>query len=87
MNKIPKEVWIGLFATMALLLLFVGINFLKGDDLFTGRNTYYSLLDDVKGLKVSAPVLFKGLKAGTVTDIELNPEEGLVLVTVEVSKK
>ena len=87
MNKIPKEVWIGLFATMALLLLFVGINFLKGDDLFTGRNTYYSVLDDVKGLKVSAPVLFKGLKAGTVTDIELNPEEGLVLVTVEVSKK
>lgn len=87
MKKIPKEVWIGLFATMALLLLFIGINFLKGDDLFTGRNTYYSVLNDVKGLKTSAPVLFKGLKAGTVTDIELNPEEGLVLVTVEVSKK
>ena len=32
MNKVPKEVWIGLFATMALLLLFIGINFLKGDD-------------------------------------------------------
>lgn len=87
MKKIPKEVWIGLFATMALLLLFIGINFLKGDDLFTGRNTYYSVLNDVKGLKTSAPVLFKGLKAGTVTDIELNPEEGFVLVTVEVSKK
>jgi phospholipid/cholesterol/gamma-HCH transport system substrate-binding protein len=87
MNKVPKEVWIGLFATMALLLLFIGINFLKGDDLFTGRNTYYSILDDVKGLKSSAPVLFKGLKAGTVTDIELLPEKGLVLVTVEVSKK
>ncbi len=87
MRKIPKEVWIGLFATMALTLLFVGINFLKGDDIFTGRNTYYSLFDDVKGLKTAAPVLYKGIKTGTVTEIELLPEQNTVLVTVEVSKR
>ena len=87
MRKIPKEVWIGLFATMALTLLFIGINFLKGDDIFTGRNTYYSLLNDVKGLKAAAPVLYKGIKTGTVTEIELLPERNAVLVTVEVSKR
>lgn len=87
MRKIPKEVWIGLFATMALTLMFIGINFLKGDDIFTGRNTYYSLLDDVKGLKAAAPVLYKGIKTGTVTEIELLPERNAVLVTVEVSKR
>jgi len=87
MHKIPKEVWIGLFATMALTLLFIGINFLKGDDIFTGRNTYYSLLDDVKGLKAAAPVLYKGIKTGTVTEVELLPERNAVLVTVEVSKR
>lgn len=87
MRKIPKEVWIGLFATMALTLLFIGINFLKGDDIFTGRNTYYSLLDDVKGLKAAAPVLYKGIKTGTVTEVELLPERNAVLVTVEVSKR
>jgi phospholipid/cholesterol/gamma-HCH transport system substrate-binding protein len=87
MKKIPKEVWIGLFATMALLLLFIGVNFLKGDDLFTGRNTYYSKLQDVKGLKPAAAILYKGIKTGTVTDIDLIPEEGIVLVTLEISKK
>jgi phospholipid/cholesterol/gamma-HCH transport system substrate-binding protein len=87
MRKIPKEVWIGLFATMALTLLFIGINFLKGDDIFTGRNTYYSLMDDVKGLKAAAPVLYKGIKTGTVTEVELLPERNAVLVTVEVSKR
>lgn len=87
MRKIPKEVWIGLFATMALTLLFIGINFLKGDDIFTGRNTYYSLLDDVKGLKAAAPILYKGIKTGTVTEVELLPERNAVLVTVEVSKR
>lgn len=87
MRKIPKEVWIGLFATMALTLMFIGINFLKGDDIFTGRNTYYSLLDDVKGLKAAAPVLYKGIKTGTVTEVELLPERNAVLVTVEVSKR
>jgi phospholipid/cholesterol/gamma-HCH transport system substrate-binding protein len=87
MRNIPKEVWIGLFATMALTLLFIGINFLKGDDIFTGRNTYYSFLDDVKGLKAAAPVLYKGIKTGTVTEIELVPERNAVLVTVEVSKR
>lgn len=87
MRKIPKEVWIGIFATMALTLMFIGINFLKGDDIFTGRNTYYSLLDDVKGLKAAAPVLYKGIKTGTVTEVELLPERNAVLVTVEVSKR
>jgi phospholipid/cholesterol/gamma-HCH transport system substrate-binding protein len=87
MRNIPKEVWIGLFATMALTLLFLGINFLKGDDIFTGRNTYYSLMQDVKGLKAAAPVLYKGIKTGTVTEIELLPERNAVLVTLEVSKK
>lgn len=87
MRNFPKEVWIGLFATMALTLLFIGINFLKGDDIFTGRNTYYSLLEDVKGLKASAPVLFKGIKTGTVKEVELLPERNTVLVTVEVSKR
>lgn len=87
MRKIPKEVWIGLFATMALTLMFIGINFLKGDDIFTGRNTYYSLMDDVKGLKAAAPVLYKGIKTGTVTEVELLPERNAVLVTVEVSKR
>ncbi|MFM8787155.1 MAG: MlaD family protein [Bacteroidota bacterium] len=87
MRKIPKEDWIGLFATMALTLMFIGINFLKGDDIFTGRNTYYSLMDDVKGLKAAAPVLYKGIKTGTVTEVELLPERNAVLVTVEVSKR
>ena len=70
MKKIfRKEVIIGLSAVVALVILFVGIDFLKGVNVFKPSNYYYVTYTDVQGLAVSAPVTINGYKVGQVREI------------------
>ena len=46
--KIKKETKIGLTGAIALVLLFLGINFLKGAKLFSTQNTYYIRFSNAK---------------------------------------
>lgn len=57
-----------------LALLYWGINFLKGKDLFSTTSHYYAVYDQVNGLQSSASVLIKGFKVGTISDISYNPQ-------------
>ena len=83
-----KEVKIGVFAFVMLLLLFWGINFLKGKNLFTSTHTFYTTFDNVEGINVSGDVMFRGIKVGTVTDITFDPESpDRVLVEFTVGKQ
>lgn len=69
MKLFSKEVKIGLMGVVALLLLFLGINFLKGVNLFKPSNNYYIAFSDVKGLAQSSPVFANGYSVGIVRDI------------------
>lgn len=70
MKKIfSKEVLIGLLVLVALAILIVGIDFLKGVNVFQKENTYYVSYENVEGLAVSAPVTVNGFKVGQVRDI------------------
>ncbi len=85
--KIKREVKIGLFALAMLLCLYLGINYLKGKDLFSGDKVYYALYDQTKGLQTSSPVLLRGVKIGSVTGIAIDSEHtDQVLVTVNIKK-
>ncbi len=88
MKKIlRKEVVIGALVIVALLILFFGINFLKGINLFKAANYYYAVFDNVEGLAQSAPVTLNGYKVGIVRDIKYqynNP--GHVAVELSVDK-
>lgn len=64
-----KEVLIGLIVLVALAVLFVGIDFLKGVNVFKAANYYYVSFTDVAGLAQSAPVTVNGFKVGQVRDI------------------
>lgn len=70
MQKSRKFVQIGITAIFALLLLVVGINYLKGINLFDSSNHYYAIYDDVTGLAVSSPVNANGFKVGQVKDLQ-----------------
>ena len=71
-----------------VILLFWGINFLKGKNLFTSSHTFYTSFDNVQGLNVSADVLFRGIKVGTVTDITFDPKTpDHIVVEFTVGKK
>lgn len=65
-----KEVIIGLIVIVAMAVLFVGIDFLKGINVFKAANYYYVSFTDVNGLAKSAPVTVNGFKVGQVREIE-----------------
>lgn len=70
MKKIfRKEVMIGLLVILALVILYFGINFLKGVNIFKAANYYYASYTNVEGLAVSAPVTLNGYKVGLVREI------------------
>lgn len=69
-NFFTREVKIGLVFVIAAAILFFGLNFLKGINIFTPSNHYYATYKDVGGLVVSNPVMIKGYKVGQVRTIE-----------------
>lgn len=63
---------VGLFVVGAIVLAVVGIGALGSGQLFSSRTTYISYFDEsVNGLDVGAPVKFKGVPIGEVTDVKL----------------
>lgn len=82
--KSKKEIVIGLCVVIALFALFMGINFLKGINVFKTANYYYASYTNAAGLQVSAPVTLNGFKVGQVRDIKYE-FDNLGHVKVELS--
>lgn len=79
-----KEFKIGLAGIAALLILFFGINYLKGINMFKPESYYYVEFEDINGLAKSSPVFANGYKVGIVNDIQYNYNyPGHVVVCVE----
>lgn len=72
--KLRKEVKIGIFTVVILGLLYWGVNFLKGSDLFNSSNTYYAYYDSAGGIQNSSPIIILGITAGQVTGVKLRPD-------------
>lgn len=86
--NLSKEVKVGLLVTSALVALIWGMNYLKGLDLFTSDNKYYTLYNRVDGLVPSSDVMLNGVKVGLVQKIEfLEDRSGRILVTLIVKRK
>ena len=72
MKFFTKEVKIALTAIFGILVLFYGLQFLKGLNIFSNTNTYYLVFNDVSGLSASSPVYANGYKVGVVERIDYN---------------
>ncbi len=71
MKKIfSKNVIISLVVVLGLALLYWGIEFLKGANLFEPVNYYVSKFDKVDGLNVSTPVTVNGYPVGLIKDMK-----------------
>lgn len=69
MKSLKKELIIGLCVVIALLVLFFGIDFLKGVNVFKAANYYYAEYTNTAGLQKSAQVTLDGFKVGNVRDV------------------
>lgn len=70
--KITKEIRIALTAILAIVLLFFGMNFLKGVSFLSNNNVYYARFDDISGLANSNPIFANGYRVGTVQGINFD---------------
>lgn len=83
-----KEAKIGLVTIVSLALLYLGINYLKGINLFQPVNHYYASFSNVKGVTISSPVFVDGFKVGLVRDIIYDYDTtGKIIVEVSLEDK
>ncbi len=80
MKFFTKEVKIALVAIVGIVVLFYGLQFLKGLTIFSNDQSVYVTFDDVSGLSASSPVYANGYKVGVVKGIEYdyNPQGKIV---------
>jgi phospholipid/cholesterol/gamma-HCH transport system substrate-binding protein len=68
--KVSNETKVGALTIIAITLIILGFNFLRGKTIFKSGNFIYAKYTDTKGLIVSNPVFVNGFQVGTVFDIE-----------------
>ena len=70
MKRFSREVKIGAAFLISIALLYVGVNFLKGSNVFSHDNTYYTVVSNAGGVVASSVVTTNGYQVGTVTRVE-----------------
>ncbi|MDH6304528.1 phospholipid/cholesterol/gamma-HCH transport system substrate-binding protein [Parabacteroides sp. PF5-5] len=83
-NVLTKEAKIGIITIISIGLLYFGINYLKGVNLFKPVNHYFVSFNNVKDLTISSPVYIEGFKVGLVRAIRYDYTT-TDKITVEVS--
>lgn len=84
-----KEVRIALAAIVGIVVLFAGMNFLKGIIVFSNDNSYKVVMKDINGLSASSPVYADGYQVGVVRDIIYDYEgvNGGIIVMIDVNNE
>ena len=88
MKIFTKEVKIALSAIVAIVLIYLLINFMKGVNVFKSSNTYYVRFDNIAGLAVSNAVYANGYPVGIVRGIQYDyGNHERVVVAIELDKE
>ena len=88
MKIFTREVKIALSAIVAIVLVYLLINFMKGVNVFKSSNTYYVRFDNIAGLAVSNAVYANGYPVGIVRGIQYDyGNHERVVVAIELDKE
>lgn len=79
MKTWSRNVKIGIAFLVSLVMIYFGVNFLKGVNIFQKQNTYISVFDNVNNLNVSSPVLVNGYQVGLVNSIHMIESDSMEL--------
>lgn len=70
MNFFTKEIKIALVAIAGIVVLFFGLQYLKGLSVFSSDNNFYASFENVNGLSASSPIYANGYRVGVVKTID-----------------
>ena len=85
--KISNETKVGVLTIIALVLLILGFNFLKGKDLFNKTPKIYAVFNDLGSLEKANDVKINGLTIGKVYDLtEKDPQVSAIVVTISLKR-
>ena len=88
MKIFTREVKIALSAIVAIVLVYLLINFMKGVNVLKSSNTYYVRFDNIAGLAVSNAVYANGYPVGIVRGIQYDyGNHERVVVAIELDKE
>lgn len=83
-----NEVKIGIAVVFAIAMLYFGINFLKGINIFTPNTTLYVQYNSVDGIVKTSHVLINGYQVGHVSDIVFDyTKEAPITLELTVDRK
>ena len=87
MKKFSKEIQIALVAVVGIIVLYFGLQFLKGMTLFSTDNRYFVKFQDVSGLSVASPIFANGYRVGVVETIDFNyGNTSEIVASIDVDK-
>lgn len=85
--KISNETKVGILTIVALTLLIVGFNFLKGKNVFNKEKHLYAVFSDLGSLRKSNDVKMKGLPIGVIYDYtEIDKNLSGIIVTITMKR-
>jgi len=88
MKFFTKEVKIAITAIIGIVVLFYGLQFLKGLSVFSTYDGYYVKFSDVSGVAASTPVYANGYKVGVVEDVIYDyAQHGKVVAVMGLNKE
>lgn len=83
-----REVKIGIVVVVAIGMLYFGLNYLKGVNIFKPDTYFYAKYDRVDGVVKTTPVFVNGFQVGHVSDIIFDyTKEAPIVLEITVDKK
>lgn len=86
MKFFTKNVKIGLTVLAGLVLLYWGINYLKGVNLLTPANYYITEVQNTDGLLEAAPITVNGFQVGQVREIKYDYGKNKISIMLAMNK-
>jgi phospholipid/cholesterol/gamma-HCH transport system substrate-binding protein len=87
MLKVSKEFKTGLVVILAIAILVMGVNFLKGSSLYGTSDYYYAVFDKSGYIDLSTPVTLNGVPIGQINEIKIHPQDlRKVLIKFSINK-